>query len=277
MKELFESFFGNKATKAKKITSFACVATALVLIVALVVLIVSSALLSARDKNKEDEKNNKPTIEYTTVEQIDANSIFSNGELVNVRDNRSELNGENNFYYATLGNEVKVCANVQKALDRMLVAFYNSNRDKIVANTKDANCNIPLISDVSANGTAFVIKSYDDNITVSGNSTFAWLFTNAHKYGFIYSGNKFTHVGVVHATYMSRNSLADMSAYVSALKNGPVTVSVTNAIDGTSGEFYVYHLASGAELSVPSNYKYVAMNDGNGGYIISVDMSKSKA
>lgn len=276
MKELFESFFGNKATKAKKITSFLCVATALVLVVALVVLIVSSALLSARDNNKDDNKDNLPTIEYVTVEQIPAGKIFANSELVDVRNNRSELAGENNFYYATLGT-VQVCANVQKALNKMLVSFYNANRDKIVANTKDANCNIPLVTDASANGAAFVLKSFADNITVIGNPTYSWIFTNAHKYGFIYSGNKFTYVGAVHATYMSKNSIADMSAYASSLANGPVTVSVTDTVNGTSADFCIYHIASGAELSVPSNYDYVATSDNNGGYIITVDLSKTKA
>ena len=273
MKNFFVSMLKSK-NSGRKIATIAVIVTSILLVVSLWILIVSSAAfaLFKSDGNKKEDAPVEPDIIYTSVSSIDDHLVASDS-LVNVRDNRSKLSSDaTNQYYATSSRDIMLTSNAQKALDKMLVAFYNMNKAKVVTDVSLPACNIPTVSNTSNGGLTFKLDTFNDK-SVADDTIYSWIFTNAAKYGFVYTGSYFTYVGTTHATIMSKNSISDMDAYVTLLKNGAVKMNVTDNTSGKTGNFTVYFIANGTELSVPANYSYTAeaVNDG---YIVTVDMSK---
>ena len=259
----------------KKVAAIATIATAILLVFAIWILIVSSVVFSVL-KAKHNSKNNDeiapPDITYGIVDSID-NYLVPQDALVNVRDYRSKLSSDmTNQYYATASPNIMLTSGAQKALDKMLVAFYNMNRAKIVTDISLTACNIPTITNPSDDGLSFVLQTFNDK-SVANDATYSWIFNNAAKYGFIYKNNAFTYVGVAHATIMSQNNVTDINAYVSLLKNGAIKTNVTDGVNSKAGNYTVYFIENGAAFSVPSNYSYTAQATSDG-YIITVDMSR---
>lgn len=258
----------------RKIATIAVIVTSILLVVSLWILIVSSAVfaLFKGDVKKDNDTPVEVDIIYSTVSSID-DHLVPNDSLVNVRDNRSVLSSDaTNQYYATASRDIMLTSSTQKALDKMLVAFYNMNKAKVVTDVSLPACNIPTVSNTSNGGLTFKLDTFNDK-SVADDTIYSWIFTNAAKYGFIYTGSYFTYVGTVHATIMSRNNISEMSAYASLLNNGAIKINVADNMSGKTGNYTVYFIANGAELSVPSNYSYTAEAAENG-YIITVDMSK---
>ena len=258
----------------RKITTIAVMATAVLLIAATITLVISSVVF-AKNNGEDDQrdKNNEapaPEIEYTVVESI-RDELSNLGEMVKVKDKRTaHPNGGANQYYASYN--VSVPSTVQKSLDAMLVANYNANKSSMVSDTSIGDCNIPVVKSAAAGGTSVTILTYDDENNKP--YTTAWLTNNAAKYGFVQNGSSFVYVGIPHAAYMAKSGVMSISSYVSVLSNGSVKISAADVLTGATASYEIYHIASGAELSVPANFAYTAISDGNGGYIVAVNLSK---
>ena len=259
---------------AEKITAIAIIVTTVLLWISVIALIVSS-IVSGGNGGKDDQRDNtpkEPEIVYGTVNSVD-DHLIQKDNMVNVRDNRSKLSADTtNQYYATATRDITLTYGAQKALDKMLVTFYNMNKVKIVTDVSLSGCNIPTISNANSAGLSFTIQTFNDK-SIVGDATYAWIFTNAAKYGFVYSNDTFTYVGVVHATVMSKNGISGTDAYVAFLKNGSVKVNATDGISGRTGNYTVYYAEGEEQFSVPTNYSYTAEAINNG-YIITVDMSR---
>ena len=271
MKDFFVSMIKSK-NSGRKITAIAVMVTAVLLVAALLMLIISSIVFAARNNNNNTNNDETPAIEitYETVNNLDS-QIISLGESVKIKDTRSaHPAGGNNQYYASYN--VSVPEAVQKNLDAMLVANYNANKSAMISDTQsqNGNCNIPVIKSSAAGGTNVTILTFDENQAYSTD----WLTNNAAKYGFVQNGSTFIYVGVPHAAYMAKCGITSLSAYVSALGEGNVSITASDALTGTTAAYEIYHIAKGEELSVPSNFAYTVISDGNGGYIISVNLSR---
>ncbi len=270
----FESMLKSK-NSARKISAIAILVTAALLIVATIALVVSSVALGKGDDDQRDENNEAPTpaIEYTVVEAIN-DELDDLGEMVKVKDKRTaHPNGGANQYYASYN--VSVPSVVQKNLDAMLVANYNANKSSMVSDTAIGECNIPVVKSAAAGGTSITILTYDDENNKAYTTT--WLTNNAARYGFVQNGSSFIYVGTPHAAYMAKSGIMSISSYVNVLKENSVKISAPDALTGMSASYEIYYIASGAELSVPSNFEYTAISDGNGGYIVAVNLSRPTA
>ena len=271
--KFFISMLKSKNT-ARKATTIAVITTAVLLLAATIALIVSSVVFATRD-GRDDQRDNDetppPAIEYMTIDKID-NEQLSLGESVKVKENRTpHPAGATNQYYASYN--VSVLETVQKHLDAMLIANYNANKSSMVSDTSDnANCNIPVVKSSANGGLNVTILTYDDENNKPYVTT--WLTNNAARYGFVQNGSTFIYVGVPHAAYMVKYGLTSIADYVQAMSNGSVKITASDALASTSASYEIYHIASGAELTVPSNFAYTATSDGNGGYIIAVNLSR---
>ena len=277
MKDFFVSMIKSK-NSGRKITAIAVMVTAVLLVAALLVLIISSVVFAARGNNGAND-DQAPAIEiiYETVTELDS-KIASLGESVKIKDNRSaHPAGGTNQYYATI-SPISVLSTIQKNLDAMLIANYNANKSSMICETKDQNgksnpnCNIPFVNSSISSGTGITILTYDEKQAY----TTEWMTNNAARYGFVQNDSTFIYVGVPHAAYMAKCGITSLASYVNALNESESNVSITasDALTGTTATYEIYHIAKGEELSVPSNFAYTVISDGNGGYIISVNLSR---
>lgn len=256
----------------RRITAIAVMVTAVLLVAALLVLIISSVVFAARNNNNDTNNDETPAIEitYEIAGELDS-QIVSLGELVKIKEKRSaHPEGANNQYYASYNVSVQLA--VQKSLDAMLVANYNANKSTMVSDTQNGSCNIPVVKSSAAGGTNVTILTFDEKQAY----VTTWMTNNAARYGFVQNDSTFIYVGVPHAAYMAKCGITSLASYVNALNESESNVSITasDALTGTTATYEIYHIAKGEELSVPSNFAYTVISDGNGGYIISVNLSK---
>ena len=147
---------------------------------------------------------------------------------------------------------------------------------------------------VLASGTALILSddgkttanevSIYDSDAKTGKGAYAWIYENAHRYGFVRASeaegeeNIFRYVGVAHANYMKNNNKT-VAEYLEALQsrtaNKPLSFSAKNAED-KNVSYRVYYLAGGDEKVVPADKDYTVSGDNMGGFIVTVDMTKKK-
>jgi D-alanyl-D-alanine carboxypeptidase len=126
-------------------------------------------------------------------------------------------------------------------------------------------------------GMLFELTVNDTANSIASDTAFAWIYENAHKYGFIerypeakstHTGvsnfdNAFRYVGVAHATYMKTNGIC-LEEYVALLQS-------SNGAPLTAGGYSVTYAKIGAdgktEVSLPSASATVS-GDNMGGIII---------
>ena len=116
--------------------------------------------------------------------------------------------------------------------------------------------------------------------------TYSWIYSNAHKYGFILlsseaqtdengkslGSNVFRYVGAPHAIAMVTKKLSfeDYLDYLKSNTSADAPLSVKS-----SGKTYaIYYFEASAEHVVPTEYSYTVSGNNTDGYIITVDTSK---
>ncbi len=122
-----------------------------------------------------------------------------------------------------------------------------------------------------------------------------WIYENGHKYGFIvrYPNSKqhltgvsdyeycIRYVGVAHATYMAENNLC-LEEYIDRLQsstNANAPLSVKGA-DGCDYQIFYTPKATGGTLTTitfPKGYEYTVSGDNEGGFIVTVNLSRPTA
>ncbi len=292
MKKIINAVIGDPktASPARKYAAYALLGTVAALVLALVILIVSSIAFNIADGNNagasqsgdggadvEGGVANKGTITYNTSISADDLDAMVDG-LVDFTDktDRTITSGTNDLYYAK--NKVdKLTKGCMNGAHAMFVDFYNNNKSAlnpdVGSNSDNADCTIPLVVESTADGMSFKVVVFGNDANTYQNSTYKWLYDNAHLYGFITEENTFTYVGVAAANYIKKNekAVADYDAFINVLKNN--TKSNTS-VTVNKVTYQMYYLAADGELKVPTNYEYTVMADGTDGYIIIVDMSK---
>lgn len=164
--------------------------------------------------------------------------------------------------------------------------YYDKNED--IAATEDIN---EALLNPHAAGLAVDIQiSTDKGTTIPLKNAYAgypsaeyygWFIKNCHKYGFIHTGDNtkdkystFRYIGIVHATYMAKNSIS-LEEYLSAIK--AKTSQDRLVISDDSGkEWWVYYVKASEEettdISVFGDLYSISGNNTDG-FIVTIDTS----
>ncbi len=285
MNKLINAIAGENAAPAKKYAVIAALATAAALIVAVVVLSVSSIVFAIKGGPEGEAPASdgggdvgvgvgggvSSSIEYTSVSKDEIMGKVD-GSLVDVQENRTKLSDDKKYYDAYRGQ--KLTKGAQKAVDSMLIAYYTATEDNNIyigakgcGDEKYDSGNVVGISKSDA-------QSYLDATPINTTDN-KWIFDNAYRYGFIYSGNTFTYVGVPAATYMKGGVTLDTLVKNTQSKTVSVSAMAVGATKATSYQIYCI-TKDATDIKLPSNYSYT-VNAVDGGYIVAVDMSTKKA
>ncbi len=284
MKKLINKLSGDNATPAKKAVVLAALITAAALVVAISVLVASSIIFAVGDSSDTDmtedsqsgtAQNDNPissAIEYKEVTKADLEAAMEKPEEFLSADKRIIKAGTNNYYYAKKGSPT-VTKSAMNAAHNMFVDFYKNNlkslNTDIGADKNNTDCNIPMVVDSSEGGTALKLAVFGKDVSISNSGIYAWLYTNAYKYGFACTGDTFVYVGTQVAAYM-RSSGLTVDTLVSKLQASQEPIRA-------SSECGLYYISADGTLNVPSNYEYSVIANSNSGYIIAVNMTKRLA
>ena len=136
-------------------------------------------------------------------------------------------------------------------------------------------------------GYAMDMDLYIDGVisTFVGEGDYAWIYENAHKYGFVlrYAEGKesitgispeswhFRYVGVPHAEYMYKNNLS-LEEYIDTLALYPFESAHLSVSDEATGSLYeIYSVAvnaDGTQVPVPVSADMYTLSGDNSGHVI---------
>lgn len=294
MKKIINAVAGDgKLTPAKKYTAYVAMITAALFALVLVILIVSSVVFAVTDggtndtplgntpsgDNASDDGNvgvSSNAVQYETVSSDKLKEMF--GDLVDFKSmsDRAIDGSSSNRYYGKTEESIKLSSNAMNSLHKMMIDFYNANKDTIKPDTKSSDCNIPLITSADASGYSFKIVDYSEK-SIYNNSIYKWIYTNANSYGFIYNENSFTYVGTTVSTYMKNKNITDISKLITSLNGKTVSVSITTAGATKATTYQIYYLSAGGELKVPTNYGFDVIPNGSNGYFVIINTANKKS
>ncbi len=286
--------------KKKKITLYTISITAALIAVLLVTLIISliASAIASRTPQTNEGEDELPVSIVTSAGTIEgdiksgelllldsAHPLLTSPELILMKSKeRPQTSEKSNAYTIGSMNTFYATEPALDALNSMIGAFYKSKRDDniYVSNAYDSSRKDTQDA-IFASGTAFTLKYFSDlndfskKDSISGVDKYSWIYSNAHKYGFVLvtngseSSDIFRYVGIAHATAM-KNEKLDLEAYLELLKektpDSPLTLKVNN-----KNAYAVYYIAEGAEALLPTEYAYSVSGNNTDGYIITVDLS----
>lgn len=237
---------------------------------------------------------------YELFDYENGNTLI-NGKvtLVNMRNNRSELNGQNPYQVGS-GEQMEKTA--FEAFDKMMIDYLDYSGDQKVAvglanayRTYDEQAGKSAPQGYSDHHTGYCVALTVSTTNVGiSEAQHAWIFNNAHKYGFVmrYPDEKssitgvdtgyeycFRYVGVAHATYMKSHDYC-LEEYVEILKQNHTINNPLRTKDASGRSYDVYYVPAVSDQTtltnflVPSNYQYTVSGDNCGGFIVTVDLSK---
>ncbi|MBQ9112058.1 MAG: hypothetical protein IJY08_00595 [Clostridia bacterium] len=304
MKNFINALFGGKnaGKPAHKYTAYAILGTSAVLVLAILVLVVSSIAFAVADANTPDTPVNDggsgdggnsggfgtsalglvsgayaegqlysgDLIVINDSNPLNAGSTNGN-DLVNLSKERTEKpSGDSNFryYYTVYGDSAASATTAtQKALDTMIMDYYtaNNNDDNLIVSKAYG------AGGIYDSGLIVELRYYNgDSRDPISNETHVWVYTNAHKYGFIAlssaGANVFRYVGTAHATYMNEKGIATVEEYNDLLK----TKTATSPLN-LGNKVYAFYITQNAATVVSNKYSYTVSGNNIDGYIVTVD------
>lgn len=291
MNKLINAVIGDnkKSSPARKYTAYALLGTLIVFLVLVIVLIASSVFFAVRGEGTPADGDDGPSggnlvntsgISYAAVTADVLDGKVNQDEIVKLADIRTKLStGESHHYYAK--NDKDGVENLTRqtatSLDKMMIAFYEKNKNNLVVDTDNENCNIPLILNTSADGYSFNVVRFNNDASIYNDANYKWIFDNAYSYGFVYTENTFTYVGVAVANYIRvTSSVTSYTQFLTAVKgaNNNLNTSVKDTATNKSVSYQIYYLAKSGVLNVPTDYEYTVIPDGDNGYVITVNTSE---
>ena len=308
MKDLSELFEGGTLeTQKKRKTTFYCICATLALIaVMLVILAVCGivALVKNHTPSEPAEQEVQVSIGATVPATFDEDQLYS-GTLL-LLDSSHKYQGKNEtvvlrssdsrpktstggYAYSILAAgatdelDFRGTPEAVDALHLMIKEFYASKGDDnlcvVNAFTKSRS---DTLDPIYASATTFAFEYYFEfpgtPKTIYGVDKYTWIYTNAHKYGFINvdtgeegGSNVFRYVGIPHATYMKTKKL-DLESYLEELKSATVDAPVLTKVGKYT--YASYYIPVGAEALVPADYSYTVSGNNTDGYIVTAIITK---
>lgn len=296
----------DKERKAKQACAIAIAVTALLLAVALVAFLICQVVdmsTGSNDKDKEKESDAEViNIGETATKELSDTAIFSGNLLtlnattrykgdVNAvklqdRSDRPKTDSGDNAY-SVLGavrDKYHATEATAEALNKMLKAFYEAKKDDNLFISGAYNVTAVETQDaIYSSGEAIALSYFHDYATngindqrsIVGVDTYKWIYSNAHKYGFVAissSSNIFRYVGITHATAAKTKGLS-FDNYLKQLKNA--TAEAPMQLDA-SGSYIAYYCPV-SDVKVPKNYSYEISGNNIDGVIVTVNLSRSAA
>lgn len=311
MKQLLSDFLNSGSAKQqakKRLVAMILCATAVLLAIALVTLMIASIATALKNKAPtEPEENesgsNKIPSGYTTTTfeglystsqgnllLIDADHAYEGTPEVILFDGHESRpkDAENKNVYSIGGRyDLSATNETVVAFNAMVEAFYAASSDNNLYIASAYNKNAANQKAGFEMGTTIELKYYvyynnaNDNelASIYGVETYEWIYKNAAAYGFVQvsaeegSENIFRYVGAAHATYMKSQNKT-LAEYLELLQTrgyrSPLNVTVTTP-DGKSAAYSVYYLSATEEAVVPTKNSYTVSGNNMGGYIVTVD------
>ena len=295
----------EKERKAKKNCAIAIVATALILVVALIAFVICIVFDATSNMNFNNNENDETEEEIVNIgelasKELSDSAVYSgnlltlnannryNGtpELVNLqkRDDRPKTEAGDNTYSVLNAVREKYHATEETAaaLNKMLKAFYDAKKDDniFISGAYDISA-VETQDAIFSSGEAIALSYFHDYATNNINDqrsiakvdTYNWIYSNAHKYGFVAisaGSNIFRYVGVTHATAMKTRGLS-LDNYLKQLKNATPELPMTLDASGN----YVAYYCPKTDVKIPVNYAYEISGNNVDGVIVTVNMSKA--
>ena len=293
----------EKERKEKRVCAIAILVTAVLLVIALIVFAICQVVDATSSNNSDKEKDTEEetvNLGETTVKTLSDTAIYSGNlltldssarykgevDVVNLQqrgDRPKTESGDNSYtvlpavrdkYYATEATAT--------ALNKMLKAFYEAKKDDniFISGAYDTT-EVDSQDAIYSSGEAIALSYFHDYATngindqksIAGVDIYKWIYSNAHKYGFVAlssTSNVFRYIGTTHATAMKTKGLS-FNNYLKQLKNA--TPDSPMQLD--AGGSYIAYYCPISDVKVPKNYKYEISGNNVDGVIITVNLSKS--
>ena len=281
--------------KKKQICAIAIAATAILLAVAIIAFAICQVVSVTSNSSSNGEKDTEEeTVDLgeTTVKQLSDTAIYS-GNLLTLNDNNHfkgdpelvniESERKANGAFISLFTKKSVfeaTPDTVKALCDMVNdcnAALNNDDNLVLSNAYDTS-EISTQSGIYSSGEAVAISccfegSTSDIRPINEVEKYKWIYSNAHKYGFIAvsaKSNVFRYVGVTHATAAKTRGLY-LDNYLKQLKSASIDSPMTLNASGSCIAYY----CPISDVKVPNNYKYDISGNNVDGVIVTVYLSES--
>jgi D-alanyl-D-alanine carboxypeptidase len=284
-----------KERQKKHICAIAIAITAILLVVALIAFAICQIVDATANNNSDEEKDTvEETVDLgeTTAKQLSETAIYSGNlltlndnnhykgepELINIESERKangafiSLFSKKTVFEAT-PDTVKALCDLVNACNKAL----NNDDNLVLSNAYDTSA-ISTQSGLYSSGEAVAFSccfegSTSDIRPINEVEKYKWIYSNAHKYGFVAvsaKSNVFRYVGVTHATAAKTKGLY-LDNYLKQLKNATIDSPVTLNVNGN----IIAYTCPISDVKVPNNYKYDISGNNVDGVIVTVYLSGS--
>lgn len=287
---------GNSAKEREKkqICAIAIAITAILLVVSIIAFAICQVVdLTANTDSDKEKDTEKETVDLgeTTQTQLSNNAIHL-GNLLTLNDNKHYqgelelLNIEserktNGAFISLFGNKsnFEATADTIKALCNMVNDCNSAlNDDNLVLSNAYDTTKISTQSGIYSSGEAVAISccfegSTSDIRPINEVEKYKWIYSNAHKYGFIAVSSKsnvFRYVGELHATAAKTSGLY-LDNYLKQLKNA----TVDNPMKLNASGSIIAYTCPATDVRIPKNYESDTSGNNVDGIIVTVYLSKA--
>jgi hypothetical protein len=307
--DLFEG--GSTEAQKRKRTVFytICITLALLMIMLTVLAAIGiSNLIAQKIESAEKTAENQISIQNTVSLSLDEQDIYRGSLLVlngttpykgedtaltfRGREGRPKTDTGSNVYIilsSTSSEEQDFRATAQTidAFNAMMKDFYTEKKDdNICIVNAYSQAKKDLIDPIYSSAQTVELEYYfdydsdpNDIRSIHGVDKYTWIYSNAHKYGFINissadgSGSGiFRYVGIPHATYIKTKKI-DFETYLEQLRAATTEAPLLIKIGKTT--YASYFVAATDEHLVPADYEYEVNGNNIDGYIITAAIPTS--
>ena len=293
----------EKEIKQKKLCAVVISITAVLLVIAIIAFAICQVVAATSNNNSDKEKDTEEetvNLGETTVKSLSDTAIYTGNlltldsshrykgdvDVVNLqqREDRPKTEANENTYsvLSAVRDKYHATEETAKALNKMLKAFYEAKKDDnlFISGAYDTS-KIDDQDAIYSSGETIALSYFhdynnngiNDQRSIAGVDTYKWIYSNAHKYGFVAvssTSNEFRYIGVTHATAMKTKGLS-LNNYLKQLKNA--TPDSPMQLDA-SGSHIAYYCPID-DVKIPKNYSYEISGNNVDGVIITVNVSKS--
>ena len=294
----------QRERRQKTMCAIAIAITAALLVIAVIVFAVCqiAGISTNTDSEKDTDKESTPKVELgeTVDRQLSPEAVYSGNlltlnstarykgevETVNLqeRKDRPKTDTGENSYTVLKADRTRFYATEETAaaLNKMLQAFYNAKKDDniLISGAYDTTA-VSSQDAVFSSGEAIALSYFHDYATngindprsIYGVDLYKWIYSNAHKYGFVAvsaKSNVFRYIGIEHATAVKFHGLS-LDNYLKQLKSATIETPMLLDAKGTQVAYY----CPITDVKVPKNYSCTISGNNVDGVIVTVTVTDS--
>lgn len=311
--ELLEG--GTKSTQKKKKITLYCIYATLALIVIMLIILGAFGVASLVSDIAEsaDDGADAPQVTVGATESVtlaadgicEGSLILLDGAhrykgepetvvLRNCEGRPKTQTGSNVYSIIASGTDASVdfrgTPEAVDALNLMMADYYAARGDDNLCVTRAyTSASKDTANALYSAATAFKLEYYfeypGDVRSIYGVEKYDWIYSNAHKYGFINvedpnataedeGSGVFRYVGAPHATYMRTKRLT-LPAYLEQLRSATPEAPLLTKIGRVT--YASYYISAEGEHLVPTAYEYTLSGNNTDGYILTASITSTPA